>query len=155
MTMYPSTTADASRTTYAPTREYRAMWTFAISSAFLVVGLVLVLGRASGVAVSIGGFVAAVVGTVVAVIEARGLSRRREWARYAMTPMLWIYVVAGLVTFLAALAGNSLNIPFGAILAAWALSAKPSEALGPVPASSPEGTYLIVGTVLPVVIQFF
>jgi hypothetical protein len=131
------------------------MWTFAIAGAFFVIALILVLGNGSGAAVSSGAFVGTLLGTVVAVIEARGLSQRRDWARYAMAPMLWIYVVAALVTFLGALAANSLNIPFVGILAAWALSAKPSEALGPVPASSREGTYLILGTVLPVVIQFF
>jgi hypothetical protein len=128
------------------TREYRAIITFAISAGFLIVALLItpsptgvVLGASLGIAVSL--------------VEARGLSQRRDWARYAMAPLLWIYVGAGMVVFVVVLARGGVNIPIGAILAAWALSAKPTEALGPIPTSSVQGTYLILAAIVAALIQ--
>jgi len=128
------------------TREYRAIITFAISAGLLIVGLLI---TPSPTAVVLG----ALLGLVVSLVEARGLSQRNDWARYAMAPLLWIYVGAGMVVFVVVLARGGVNIPIGAILAAWALSAKPSEALGPIPASSVQGTYLIIGAIVAAVIQ--
>ena len=128
------------------TREYRAIITFAISAGLLIVGFLI---TPSPTAVVLG----ALLGLVVSLVEARGLSQRRDWARYAMAPLLWIYVGAGVVVFVLVLARGGVNIPIGAILAAWALSAKPSEALGPIPASSVQGTYLIIGAIVAAVIQ--
>jgi hypothetical protein len=151
--MLPDAATPASTRTVQPTREYRGMWTFAISGVFLVLALLVVLGG-SGTLTSSGAFVGALLGTAVSLIEARGLFQRRDWARYAMTPMLWIHVGAGVLVFLVALQRNSFNIPIGAILAAWALTARPSEALGPVAASSSEGTYLVIGLIVASVVQF-
>ena len=156
MTMERSPTAAASPTTAPPTREYRAMWTFAISAALLVVGL-LFFGNQAGAYIGggQGAVFAALLGLVTTLIEARGLSERRDWARYAMTPLLWIFVGAAVLIVIVALGRNSLNIPVGGILAAWALAARPSEAIGRVPTSSTEGTLLIVVSALAAVIQFF
>ncbi len=128
------------------TREYRAVMTFAISAGFLIVALLITPSQA-------GMVLGAVLGIAVSLVEARGLSQRRDWARYAMTPLLWIWVGAGMLVFIAVLVRGGVNIPIGAILAAWALSAKPSEALGPMPTSSAQGTYLIVAAIVAALIQ--
>ena len=128
------------------TREYRAVMTFAISAGFLIVALLITPSQA-------GMVLGAVLGIAVSLVEARGLSQRRDWARYAMTPLLWIWVGAGMLVFIAVLVRGGVNISIGAILAAWALSAKPSEALGPMPTSSAQGTYLIVAAIVAALIQ--
>ena len=137
-----------------PTREYRATLTFAIAAAFLV--LALFLGGSSLTYVGSGSAIllAAVLGITVNAVAAWGLSNGRDWARYAMAPMLWIYVISGAVLFVVALLGRGLHIPVGGILAAWALYAKPSEAFGPVPASSPQGTLLFAGAFVTAVLSY-
>jgi hypothetical protein len=137
----------------APTREYRAQWTFIIATAFLLFAYVLILSRAGG---SVGGglLLAGALGIAVNAAAAWGLANRRDWARYAMTPILWIYVGAGVLVFVIVLARGGVNIPVGAILAGWALFARPSEALGPMPTSSTEGTLLILGALAAALVQF-
>jgi uncharacterized membrane protein YeaQ/YmgE (transglycosylase-associated protein family) len=147
MTMWPRSTAAAGRSTVSPTREYRAMVTFAISAGLLAFALLITPTQT-------GTVLAALLGVAVSLVEARGLSQRRDWARYAMTPLLWIYVGAGILLFVVALARSGVNIPIGGILAAWALYAKPSEELGPMPTSSTEGTYLIIGAIVAALMQF-
>lgn len=143
----------SSGNSFLPTREYRAQWTFILATAFLVFAYVVVLSQSGG---SLGGglVLAGALGIGVNATAAWGLSNRRDWARYAMTPLLWIYVVAGVLVFVIVAARGGINIPVGTILAAWALLAKPSEALGPLPASSTEGTLLILGGVVAALIQF-
>ena len=154
MTMWPDTTAAAGRTTGPPTREYRATTTFVVAAIFLTVA-VLLFGRYMDRFASTSAIYVGLLGIVINVIAAWGLAAGRGWARYAMTPLLWIYVGAGILVFVVALSRNSFNIPIGGIVAAWALYAKPSEALGPVPAQSVEGTLLILGAIVAAVIQFF
>jgi hypothetical protein len=127
------------------TREYRAKWTFAIAAAFGIV--VLALFSQSLTAFPATAVAGAVLSVVVAALEAWGLSERRDWARFAMTPLLWIFVATGLLQFVVSLATGSFNIPVGAILAAWALSARPSDALGPMPRSSTAGVLLVVASI--------
>ena len=137
-----------------PTREYRATMTFAIIAGFLLLAL-LIVSTSSNISGSSGGaYLAAVLGILTSGFAAWGLSNRRPWARFAMTPMLQITAVAGLVVFLIALSRGGINIPIGAMLAAWSLAAKPSAALGPLPASSTEGMLLIAGTAVAALIQF-
>jgi len=138
-----------------PTREYRALVTFVVASVFITVAVLLFGGDMERVTSSASALPAGLLGMAVNVVAAWGLAAGRDWARYAMTPILWIYVGAGILVFLAALTHNGVNIPIGAILAAWALYSKPSEALGPVPAQSMEGTLLVLGAVVAAVIQFF
>jgi len=148
----PGATSQAAPPSRGPTREYRATWTFTLAAAFLLFAYIVILMQVGG---SAGGvFLSGVLGIAINVVAAYGLSDSRAWARYAMTPILWIYVGAGLLVFLVALSRNSINIPIGAILAAWSLAAKPSAALGPVPASSMEGTLLVVATIVAALIQF-
>jgi hypothetical protein len=128
------------------TREYRAIMTFAVSAGFLIVAL-LITPSQTGIVLG------ALLGIAVSLVEARGLSQRRDWARFAMAPLLWIYVGAGMLVFVVVLARGGVNIPIGGILAAWALSAKPSEALGPMPTSSAQGTYLILAAIVAALIQ--
>ena len=145
----PATTAGP------PTREFRAWWTFAIAAAFLSFAYVLILMQTGGAVGASGAFLAGALGIAVNVFAALGLGRSRDWARYAMTPILWIYVGAGVLVFVVALSRSSVNIPIVGILAAWALSARHSQALGPVPVASTEGTLLVLGAVVAALIQFF
>jgi hypothetical protein len=145
MSMWP--TATARPAALQPTREYRAIVTFWATAGLVIVALLL--GRASQ-----GAVFGALLGLVASIVEARGISQRRDWARYAMTPMLWIYVGASVLMVLVALSHSGVNIPIGGILAAWALSARPSQSLGPVPAHSLEGTLLILASIVAAVIQF-
>ena len=135
-----------------PTREYRARWTFILATVFLLFAYALVLTRAG----SGGGglLLAGGLGIAVNAIAALGLASGRDWARYAMTPILSICIGAGLLVFVVVLGQGGVNIPLGAILAAWALLARPSEAQGPVPTSSIEGTLLILGAVAAALVQF-
>jgi hypothetical protein len=135
------------------TREYRAQVTFALAAVFITV-VVLRLGSVERFAPAPSVLPAALLGIAVNVVAAWGLPAGRPWARYAMTPLLWIDVGAGVLTFLVALSGNALDIPIVGVVAAWALTARPSEALGPVPASSTEGTLLILGAIVAAVIGF-
>jgi len=135
-----------------PTREYRAQWTFILATVFLLFAYALVLSRAGSGAGGV--LLAGGLGIAVNAIAALGLASGRDWARYAMTPILWIYIGAGLLVFVVVLGQGGVNIPLGAILAAWALLARPSEALGPVPTSSLEGTLLILGAVAAALVQF-
>ena len=146
--------APAIRLPGPPTRESRATLTFTIVAAFLLLALIVVSTQAGYIGGTGGAFISALLAIATAIIEAWGLSQNRSWARSAMTPMLWIYVAAGALVFVLTLARGGINIPIGALLAAWALTARPSEALGPVPGSSTEGTLLIAGLAVATLIQF-
>jgi hypothetical protein len=135
----------------APTREFRARWTFTIAAAFGASLLILYNGLLG--AFPISAVLGAILNVIAAAIEASGLAGRRDWARYAMTPLLWLFIVTGLLQLLLALTNNGFNIPIGAILAAWALLAKPSTALGPVPTRSTEGQFLVAGAVASAVLS--
>jgi hypothetical protein len=138
-----------------PTREYRAQWTFLIAAAFLGFAYLLILTQVGSIAGNANGvFIAGALGIAVNAVAAYGLSNRRPWARAAMTPILWIYVGAGILLFFVALGQGTINIPIGAILAGWSLMAKPSPALGPIPAANTEATLLILGAVVAALIQF-
>jgi lysylphosphatidylglycerol synthetase-like protein (DUF2156 family) len=126
-----------------PTREYRAGWTFAIAAAFGAMLLLLYSGILAGLPTT--AVVGAVLQVVVAAIEALGLRGRAAWARYAMTPLLALFLAVGLLQFFLALSSGGLSIPIGALLAGWALLAKPSEELGPVPASAPGLLLVLAG----------
>jgi len=144
--MWPSQTAAAGRTTGPATREYRALVTFAVAAVFVTLVVVVVDGNMERSATPMSVLWAGLLGIANNVVAAWGLAAGRPWARYAMTPILWIYVGAGVLTVLVALSRGSVNIPIGAILAAWALYAKPSEALGPIPPSSAAGAVLVAVT---------
>jgi hypothetical protein len=129
-----------------PTREYRASVTFTILAFVLIIAIV-VLGSQAG-SFAFGALLGPILGLVAYGMAAYGLSQRRDWARFAMVPLLWIVLVSGLVSSLIALGQSRIDIPIGSLLAIWALSARPSVALGPVPTSSNEGTLLVVAAVI-------
>jgi hypothetical protein len=52
-----------------------------------------------------------------------GLARGRGWAVAVMTPLLQLLVLAGAVEVIWSLAHGAIHIPFGALLAIWALQA--------------------------------
>ena len=138
----------------APTREYRATVTFAIAATFGVVIFLIGAGLGPQLLALVPLAIMVVIGTIAIYgIEAYGLSNRSDWARYAMTAMLWILLIQGVIQFFVELSRSSINIPIGSLLAAWALSAPPDARLGPVPASSGAGLLLIilsvVGSILP------
>jgi hypothetical protein len=132
------------------TREYRATVAFSVIAAFAFVVLVLIGSRLSSAAV-----LGALVAIAVNVIEAFGLRDGRPWARYAMTPMLWIMLVVGLINVVLALSRSTLLVPIDSIVAIWALRARPADALGPLPESSAEGTALVLITLVTGVLTLF
>jgi hypothetical protein len=67
----------------------------------------------------------AVIGSVLEIVVAAGIAWRLRWAHTAMTPVLWILFLGGLLTFLVSFGRGSIDIPIGAILAIWALRAPP------------------------------
>jgi hypothetical protein len=137
-----------------PTREYRAMVTFVVAAAFIVVVLAVFSGYLSGLPPVASLFLGAVFALAVDAIEAYGLYLRRPWARFAMTPMLWIVLVFGLLSSVVALGRSTIEVPIGSILAIWALNARPAKALGRVPASSTEGTLLLIVAFVAALAQF-
>ena len=119
-----------------PTREYRAAVAF-IANALLVFGVLAWFGAASDVLL-VGRLVHAfgpAVGATVMLLVAAGLAVRRSWAAAAMTPLLWLLVIGGTISFVLALAQRTIQIPIGPLLAVWALRAKPlgAPAMGPRP----------------------
>lgn len=155
MTMSPGTNSEALRPPTdalaaapagRPTREYRTVVAFVVSAVFIVVGLVS-FGGSNGLGTRSSLF-GPLLALVAYVVEANGLSRRRPWARYAMTPMLAITVVVASLAVLIAFGNGTWLIPIAGILALWAFTARPSESLGAIPSSSAEGALLVVGTAL-------
>lgn len=120
--------------TKRPTREYRAAATFLLTGVFTLL-LVLLYGQtvSSVPAIGVVKLAGPVIGGVLEVAIALGLGLRRTWAYAAMTPALWILALSGVLTFIAALARGSLDIPIGPILAIWALRAPPSAMPRPTP----------------------
>jgi hypothetical protein len=117
-----------------PTREYRASAAFLIAAAFMLVILLLVVGS-----VSTGPparWVVPLVGPVVLMLilfaTAVGLAQRATWATVAMTPLLYLLVVSGAISFVLGLLRSTLEVPLGLILAVWALRAPPSTASLPL-----------------------
>jgi hypothetical protein len=137
-----------------PTREYRAMVTFGVAATFILVILVVFSGYMGRLPPVASLFLGALFALAVDAIEAYGLYQRRPWARFAMTPMLWIVLVFGLLSSLVALGRSTIEIPIGSILAIWALNARPAKALGRVPASSTEGTLLLIVAFVAALAQF-
>lgn len=114
-----------------PTREYRAATAFVIAATFMLVVLVLVLGvNPQGQPVR---WAVALVGPIVLMIAlfatAFGLAQRATWAVAAMTPLLYLLVVSGAISFVLALTRSTYEIPIGLILAIWALRAPPSRSV--------------------------
>ena len=137
-----------------PTREHRATVTFVVAAAFILVVLAVFSGYMSRLPPVASLFLGALFALAVDAIEAYGLYLQRAWARFAMTPMLWIVLVFGLLSSLVALSRSTIEIPIGSILAIWALSARPAKALGRIPASSTEGTLLLIVAFVAALAQF-
>jgi hypothetical protein len=143
-----------------PSREYRATTALVLSGLFTLL-VVLLYGRTISSVPVIGAFwlVGPVIGAVVELVLAFGLALRLQWAKAAMTPVLWILGVSGVLTFLASLATGRFDIPIGAILVAWALRAPPSSTPHAAPGQSTSSvlTAILVGaflvaTVWPVIV---
>jgi len=137
-----------------PTREYRAMVTFVVAAAFILVVLAVFSGYMSRLPPVASLFLGALFALAVDAIEAYGLYLRRPWARFAMTPMLWIVLVFGLLSSLVALGRSTIEIPIGSILAIWALNARPAKELVRIPRSSTEGTLLLIVAFVAALAQF-
>ena len=137
-----------------PTREYRATVTFVVAAGFILFILAVFSGYMSRLPPATSVFLGSLLVLAVDATEAYGLYLRRPWARFAMTPMLWIVLVLGLLSSLVALGRSTIEIPIGSILAIWAFNARPSKALGRVPASSTAGTILIILAFVAALAQF-
>jgi hypothetical protein len=133
---------------FVPTREYRAKWAFAIAAIFVFVALFLAGGGFGFGASPLGLLLGPILGAVIHAVAAAGLESRASGARYAMSPLLWILVVTGLISVAVALLRSTLLFPVGAILAWWSLRVPPDPNLGPVPLGSGVGTLLIAGSII-------
>ena len=109
-----------------PSREYRATAALLVTGVFTLL-LILLYARTISSVPAIGVITLAgpVIGSVVEIVIAGGLAWRLRWAHAAMTPVLWVLFLGGVLTFLVSLVRGSLDIPIGAILAIWALRAPP------------------------------
>jgi hypothetical protein len=120
-----------------PSRQSRATTALFITGAFTIFAILLYSGTISSVpaigAVTLAG---PVIGAVVELVVAFGLASRLQWANAAMTPVLWILGLSGVLTFLVSLGTGRLDIPIGAILVIWALRAPPSSTPDPAPGRS-------------------
>jgi hypothetical protein len=119
--------------TGGPTREYRAAVTLVIAATFVLVVLLLVIGvNPEGQPVR---WAVSLVGPIVLMVTlfatAFGLAQRAEWAAAAMTPLLYLLVVSGAISFVLALTRSTFEIPIGLILAIWALRAPTSRSARP------------------------
>jgi hypothetical protein len=118
-----------------PSREYRAAVALSLTAIFTLAILAL-YGNVMSVfppvtrAVTLAG---PGTGAFVGLLMAFGLARGATWARSAMTPVLWLVVVSGSVSFVLALMRGSIDIPLGALLAIWALRAPPTIDRRPSP----------------------
>jgi len=65
-----------------------------------------------------------------------GLAQRAVWAIAAMTPLLYLLAVSGVISFVLALTRSTFEIPLGLILAIWALRAPQARATGSVGAGA-------------------
>jgi hypothetical protein len=114
-------TAEAAR---RPSREYRATTAFLVTGTFTLLVILLYARTISSVpAIRAMTLAGPVIGSVVEIVIAGGLASRLRWANAAMTPVLWILFLGGVLTFLISLGRGSLDVPIGAILAIWALRA--------------------------------
>ncbi len=141
-------TADTAR---RPSRQSRATTALFITGAFSVFAILAYRGLISSVPaiglITLGG---PVIAAVVELVVAFGLASGRRWANAAMTPVLSILALSGVLTFLASLLGGRLDIQIGAILMIWALRAPVSSTWDPSPGQSTPSALapILVGALL-------
>lgn len=136
-----------------PSREARAIFTFAVTGAVDIFTLVLYGGFAFTDAplVSALYLIGPLIGAVALLVAAFGLFRRRPWAESVVTPMLIVLIVGGVATLLLTLAFGGLTFPISAIVSVWALLAPPRAVTGERPSS---GLVLLGALVLAAVLPF-
>jgi hypothetical protein len=108
-------------------REDRAVIAFVLLTVFVAVITLLIatgVGQVHPLRFALA-MAEPVLSVSVLLVAAFGLSRRRDWAVAACTPMLVILLVAGVISFFIALLQGRLDIPLGAVVAWWALRAAP------------------------------
>ena len=132
-----------------PSREDRATVAFLATGLFLLLVVLLYRGTISSIPV-VGAMtlVGPVIAATVELLLAVGLAAGARWARAAMTPVLWIVGLSGVITFLVSLTRGGIDIPIGALVAIWALQAPPRRGLGEAPgqrAGSVAATILVTG----------
>lgn len=107
-----------------PSREYRAAVTFTLGGLFILVAVFLLANVVSTTPPVRGviAFFGVLLGMGALLASALGLANGQRWAVAVATPMLVILVVAGSIEVLVALTHSSIDVPFGALLALWALN---------------------------------
>lgn len=108
-----------------PTREYRGTVTFTLIALLSPVVLLLsvIADYTAPPIVRLAATIGSGATTAVLFGVGLGLSAGRPWARVAMTPLLLVLLIAGVITFVAALLRSAIEVPFGALFAIWALRA--------------------------------
>jgi hypothetical protein len=81
---------------------------------------------------------------VLYIVVARALDRRQHWAVSAIRPLLLLLLVWGAATFVTALAGGVLRIPFTTLAASWALFGPADRR--PLPRVRGRGGAVVVGS---------
>ena len=117
-----------------PRRDLRAARVFVVVALYLAVVTLLVFAFATPRPPIVGpvALIGPALSVITLLIAAAGLAWGRAWAYRAMTPLLVLLVVAGLISVALALLRLSLEIPLGAVLALWALRAPIPAGASPV-----------------------
>ncbi|HET9680687.1 MAG TPA: hypothetical protein VFP19_01520 [Candidatus Limnocylindrales bacterium] len=101
--------------------EDRASLAFKVVAALNLPGIVLApWGTPPSWLLAATSFGSTVVLTILYVVEARGLDRRRRWALLAARPLLLVVAVFGAYSTYLAFQEHWLKVPFDVILATWA-----------------------------------
>lgn len=110
--------------------EDRASLAFKVVAALNVPGIVLApWGTPPSFLLATTSVGATILVTILYVLEARALDRRRRWARLAARPLLAVLVVFGIYSAIVAFGEGWLKVPFDVAFGAWAWLSYPG--IGP------------------------
>jgi hypothetical protein len=130
-----------------PTREDRAGKAFLTIGVFVAAVLLIVGTNAAGFTAlqRTVSLVPAAFEAVAPFVMLYGVAGRRPWALAALTPVLWILIVEGIVSSIVALGHSNLQIPIGTLLGIWVLRAPPEHrSTGAAPARFSIASLVIV-----------
>lgn len=112
-----------------PTREDRACKAFLTIGVFVAAVLLVVGTKAAGFTALQRTviLIPAAFEAVMPFVMLYGVAGRRPWALAALTPVLVILIVEGVVSSIVALGHSSIQVPIGTLLGIWVLNAPPEH----------------------------